>query len=84
MGRADVNSSWLAPEGAGQRHGKKQAELQDPEKLRERVLIREGVPTSEVVCEETALGALVDFVPMTNIYTVHVCDPYSEDVVPSE
>ncbi len=42
------------------------------------------MPTSEIICDEVALGTLVDFVAMTNVYTVHVCDPYSEDVVPSE
>ncbi len=42
------------------------------------------MPTSEIVCDETALGALIDFIPMTNGNTIHVCDPYSEDVVPAE
>jgi hypothetical protein len=48
------------------------------------VLIRKKVPTSEKVCDQVALGALIDFVPMTNVYPVHVCYPYSEDVVPAE
>ncbi len=48
------------------------------------MLIGERVPTCEIICDEVALGSLVDFVPMTNVYTVHVCDPYSEDVVSAE
>ncbi len=42
------------------------------------------MPTSEIVCDEVALCALVDFVLMTNICAVHMCDPYSKDVVPAE
>jgi hypothetical protein len=84
VGRADVNSSGLAPGGAGQGTGRNKQELTRSRKLRERVLIGERVPTSEIMCDEVALGSLVDFVPMTNVYAVHVCDPYSEDVVPAE